>query len=475
LPALYLMTWEPNQRLWRKHYEGKRYVVSCRQLDAPETKEGSYRAANSWWSAKRAEIDGHRPPEPHSNYIDELARRRDWASRREETRVAELLGSEISRIRGGGEPFVECTIGKPYLFIDEEELEGRFKDVPHDVLNHALIQEDELWHDRLSRDKQETVPEDQTVGGLTRLWLEGEEARVKAGLVSARGHDNKVDCLNHFQDWLGKPLSVTLIDAARWERYWLHLLGKVTNGVWSREYAGKVLRVARSFVQWLGSRGLNPVPANLQDRRYRFGNSAKPVPTMTFEEVRRLVENATGQLRLHLLLMANCGMTQKDIADLRQDEVEWTEGRITRKRSKTGDQGNVPMVSYKLWPQTWQLLQEYRAAKGEFALLTLSGRRWVEEQWLDGKLKSTDNIASNYTHLKRKLKFKKPLKLLRKTSASLLDEHETYGRYTGHFLGHAPRSIRDKHYVVPSSARFDEAVTWLGQQYGFMPPASVNE
>jgi hypothetical protein len=168
--------------------------------------------------------------------------------------------------------------------------------------------------------------------------------------------------------------------------------------------------------------------------------------------------------------MANAGFTQTDIAELRDDEVDWSGGRIVRKRSKTRDHQDVPTVDYKLWSSTLELLRQYRSG-GEIVLLTETGNRWAYEVMLDGKMKSTDNIASNYTHLKRKLKSKgfdaKPLKLIRKTSASLLGSHEVYGRFTSHFLGHSPRSIADKHYVRPDQHLFDEAIGWLGQQYGF--------
>jgi hypothetical protein len=80
MPAAYLMAWEPTRRRWWKQYRNNRYVVSCRQLKAPETKEGSYRAVNAWWLAKRAEVDGHTEPAEHQHILDELALRRDWAS-----------------------------------------------------------------------------------------------------------------------------------------------------------------------------------------------------------------------------------------------------------------------------------------------------------------------------------------------------------------------------------------------------------
>ena len=58
----------------------------------------------------------------------------------------------------------------------------------------------------------------------------------------------------------------------------------------------------------------------------------------------------------------------------------------------------------------------------------------------------------------------KPLKLLRKTAATKLGQNPTYGRFAQYFLGHAPTTMADKHYVAPSQDQFDEAVAWLGTQ-----------
>src|SRR5262249_2662701 len=52
-----LMTWDADTRRWLKKYKGRMYAVSCRQLEAPPTKEASGSAANAWWLRKQAEID----------------------------------------------------------------------------------------------------------------------------------------------------------------------------------------------------------------------------------------------------------------------------------------------------------------------------------------------------------------------------------------------------------------------------------
>jgi integrase len=235
---------------------------------------------------------------------------------------------------------------------------------------------------------------------------------------------------------------------------------------WSPDYAKKVHALARMFARHLAEQGLIDRPANVDSRAFRFGASAKAVPTWTVAEVRAALGAATGQMRLHLRLMLNCGMTQVDISDLKDSEVDWGRGRITRKRSKTADQKNTPTVEYPLWPETFRLLKEYRSGQDR-VLLTENGTTWTRSEIEEGKLVKKDSIASNYVHLKKKLKgFRKPLKELRKTAASLLEKHPDHSRYDWLFLGHSPRTVKDKHYVRPDQGRVDAAVLWLGQQLG---------
>jgi hypothetical protein len=68
MPAHFDLSWEPRGRRWWKMYKGRRFVISCRQLGVPGTKEESYQAANEWWRRKRAEIDGQPAPSPYSNF-----------------------------------------------------------------------------------------------------------------------------------------------------------------------------------------------------------------------------------------------------------------------------------------------------------------------------------------------------------------------------------------------------------------------
>ena len=208
-----------------------------------------------------------------------------------------------------------------------------------------------------------------------------------------------------------------------------------------------------------------PPPSNLLARRYRFKGELKRIVTMTPDEVRTIIEAAPGQLKLHLLFMLNFRFLQQDVSDLAWAEVDWENGRITRKRSNTDDKAGVPTLSYRLWPQTLELLRRFRSNHPTLALTTQSGRSWVRD-FIDEKgiRRRVDAVKSDYAHLCKRLGLKKPMSTLRKTGPSLLEEHGEFGHHSQHFLGQAPTSIAAKLYVSPSREQFDRAVTWLGEQ-----------
>ena len=145
--------------------------------------------------------------------------------------------------------------------------------------------------------------------------------------------------------------------------------------------------------------------------------------------------------------------------------------RIIRKRHKTKDQKNTPVVNYKLWDETTRLLSKWKTQSG-IALRTRTGGLWVFSKLIeleDGTHKTTqsDNIATNYKRVVVEgLGIDRPYSLIRKSAASKLDAHPEFGRYAVHFLGESPKSIASRHYITPDQDRFDAAVEWLGNEFG---------
>lgn len=192
--------------------------------------------------------------------------------------------------------------------------------------------------------------------------------------------------IGHFIVWIGEDTTIDVIDEAKLEGFFNHLSMQIGTGKSSPSYAHTLMMTAKQFISRLAEMKLIALPGNIRSRRFRFNHSAPAkIETFRLEEVRTLLAGCDGfseKTKLYLLLMLNCGMYQNDIAELRSEELDWKKGTVTRARSKTRER-HGPVVTYKLWPETFALLKKYRA-KGELALTTerrqaagaiLAGRR----------------------------------------------------------------------------------------------------
>ena len=52
----------------------------------------------------------------------------------------------------------------------------------------------------------------------------------------------------------------------------------------------------------------------------------------------------------------------------------------------------------------------------------------------------------------------------RSIAATALESHAEFGRFVSYFLGHSPKSIKDKHYAAPSQKLFDTALLWMKKE-----------
>jgi integrase len=498
MPIPELMTWVPSRRRWTRMHKGKRYWISCKALGVPATKEASIHAANAWWTTKQAQLDAteESPVHPKEELVaallgveggrldrDDILR---LAIRQARERLAAYYKFEELRENPPPPPEEDDDMSAGeraaarQRIIDEElgrwiraQLEqpaGTPILPPHatELLHPAKAHVIEKSVAGLRGES--TTPVDRTVQAHAKAWHALQEAQAAAGQLTAARVNNVKMALSHFERFLGPDADVGTIDAALLQGFYTHCLSMISarrsdsSAGWSVPFAKEVFAVARAWLRWLTEQGTIDPPRNLASR-FRFGSTAKKIPTWTVDEVQTVIGEAPGKLKLALLLMANCGMTQVDVSDLAADEVNWKRGTITRRRSKTKHNENVPVVTYRLWPLTWQLLKQHRSGT-ERVLLTESGKPYVRNELVNGKLRKADGFKSNYAHVQRRLKFSKPMKLLRKTAATLLGSHPVYGRLVPHFLGHSPRGMAEKHYVAPPEKLFDEAVRWLGRQLG---------
>jgi integrase len=192
---------------------------------------------------------------------------------------------------------------------------------------------------------------------------------------------------------------------------------------------------------------------------------------MPLADARKLVRenpDASDRTRLYVLLMFNCAFTQKDVSDLAPHEVDWQEGQIIRKRSKTRKTQSTPEVKYRLWPETLELLRTHRSPDPTRVLVNIKGKP-LRDEWIkpNGKLALRDDIRNAFQRYRKSVGIQTnwPPSIIRKTAANQLEQHPDYKYYVGYFLGHSPQSVKDRYYTTPSTTQFDAALDWLRGQF----------
>ena len=265
--------------------------------------------------------------------------------------------------------------------------------------------------------------------------------------------------MSNITEFLGKDSVVALVGEEAVSSFHDLLMKKIGRGEIGRGYAQLVWVVFGRFIRHLWSeRYLEDLPRNLKGLRIK--GEAKTVVVFTLDEVKTILEGATGFPRLCVLLALNCGMYPADIGDLRQSEVGWKEMTITRKRTKEKNVKTAPVVCYRLWPETFSLLQEYRSKDKEYVFTTRNGNPIYSSRIEDGKVRQSNGVRHILTKACECVS--KPPKLLRHTGASLLEAEYPY--LTDYYLGHAPETIKAKHYVAVSQEKFDEALAYLRER-----------
>ena len=383
-----------------------------------------------------------------------LERKRDWCRRHGQDEEATRYDEQIAAVRGlGADSDVYAALGpEPRVleYIRFAEALGAVFPPGFAEERGWVVFDDPLWADRFRRDAAEPVPVDRAVATWVDRYLDMVMSRYKAGEISAAEYQAARLSLRAFRDWCGPATGIDALDPEAWERWWHHLL----KSGYSVATKKKRILYARSLIRWMASKGAIPLPPNLNERRYGFKDAHPAIPMPDLKEIRRVVGAATGQLRLHLLLMLNCAFTQIDVAKLRQDEVDWECGRIRRKRSKTRSKRAVPVVDYPLWPETWALLLRFRQPSGELVLRTNSGRAWVRDEIdAEGRRHKTDQIRTDYGRFRVKQETSLSLSSLRKVGATLLADEKAHAGFAQRFLGQAPATIAEKHYIGEGRGR----------------------
>ncbi len=369
--------------------------------------------------------------------------------------------------------------GKIYYFRgDYEKCEAEWLKERAEILHHQEITSPNFRgkeYAEFLRDLEEEggtlathkkpIEQSKTIWHQIDNYLTQKQSEIKKEKLTPSSWYNKSVRLKHFTEYMGGDNDINDITEIKLTDFNALLVSKAKAGEMAWDYARDIMKSVIAFVQnrW-ENRQLKDLPRNLRNRDLSIPSPAKEIELFTKQEYLHLIEHAPDRMKLYLLMMLNIGATQKDIADLKQDEVDWKEGRIIRRRSKSQTaKKNTPIVNYKLWKNTFDLLKKLRSKDKTLVLLNSKGGSLRTARIEGKKLKFCDYIVADYKRLCESLGIHpKPLKLIRKTGASKLNEKYKYAQY---YLAHSPTSIADKNYVLPTPTQFDKCLAWLGKQF----------
>lgn len=403
--------------------------MTCQELGAMLwTEEASCRLANAWWERKAVELG-----EP--TRIEKAVQRMQAVpvSRLKELIEAGRAASAIVR----ASPFADAVDG---ALVSE-------------VLGFTPADEDDAasMMDDLAEKVSPTgaVEPDRTMKVVAERWLD-----VIRGDVAPTSYRE----IKEFARWayalplFGENMDVGDIDEAKVEGFYLFLKKEPLAPATRKKRWGFFRRLVRYF--W--SARLVELPRNLDS--YSFNVKSKAVKVYKTEEVRALLVSLKPRLRLYALLGLNCAMTNADIGQLRADMVDLDAGTLTRKRVKTMEVEGVPVVTYKLWSETVALLRKFKATHPVWMLTSKDNTPLYESrQNDDGTTPKKDLVSKQW----KRIPLPMPFKAFRTIGATLIESHPVYGRFTSYYLGHSPKSIKDKHYAAPGADIFNEAMDWL--------------
>lgn len=348
-----------------------------------------------------------------------------------------------------------------------------FADSPNDTKAYRAA-EDEYFQFRKKIEAASSVQiplAKATVTDVSEKFLQDLQDRYERGEVSASYLEKSRCCLDDFCLFVQTQRRFSSIGELDLTDYRNHILtlpvsDKIRKKISPQTAKGRLATV-RTLYRWAWRMHVvENMPRNLEG----YANVELPDPKaeiFTLDELKTLWQKATPRVRCWMLLALNCGFYQGDIAELTASEVDWAEGRITRKRSKTGVLG-----SFKLWQTTLDHMLEQREpeAKDDERLFLTRPRfdgeaivPLVTEKIVDGTVRRTDAVKTGFWKLLRKIGINsgRSFSSLRNTGASMIDEIDPL--VTELYLSHATVGMK-KHYVKRDWSRLDRALGKMEKQ-----------
>lgn len=500
-----ILTWFEPRKCWKKYRDGR-----LKYFKHPNSAAGYEAAVAEYHSWLQEEADCRTFAAEYRHHIEQLGKCLEWYGRfgvpdeedelqpevvKLKNRLEEALASS-DELQHASRLLLGNTTAEKELILAFCDFKSRHGKEESSVFNTNFgsigWSPNGHWHERL-RQLSELgsvhKKQPQTVGHQVQRFLNFQEKRVHAGVITARTWGTLSERLQYFVEWIKKGTHVSTIDGTTLTGFYEWVLAQPA---WGHQRAKGIFNTARQWIRWAWRQDdveVEHLPRNIDSREFVFlthlDESGVTRKTRTdnlwtpneFKETLKLVPE---DFQLFLLLMLNCGFTNSDVAALLKSEVQLDNGRIVRQRSKTRRHAHPPVVSYKLWPKTLQLLRDHWSDHPTLALTNRRGNPLGVSKLtvVGGETKETiwTSIGRRYGQMKsaKPKRQKKPtlpdkqMMFLRKTGSTKIKSKREYMSLDSLYLGHSWATVADKHYNAFDGQPFaplDEAIEWLGGEF----------
>jgi hypothetical protein len=476
MPRKMLMSWTADLKRWRKTYKKKQYVVFCSDLNLPKedwTELASYKLANDWWIAKRAEID-HTPkqlPPDTLEVLSKLKSKLDFLLRKGMLVEADLYQrayeGALDSIKEGEydlpdyDPLASSRLNSLKVVGCGESLEGL-----DPTSLGILLGTDALWKERLINDTE--PQQSKKIGYHLDRWYAIKHTDAKPTSISnIHGYYQLFkDIQFENRSVFNENMSVDEIERDKFREVFEAIRAQ-SGSVATKK---KKFSFFKNFIKYLDEEGIIIKPTNFDSSYICFNTTSTEKMPPDVPEIQKFLEALPDRFKLYVLLALNTGMNNVDIGKLQHHQIDYQNRTLTKRRVKTADNINVPKVRYKLWQETYDLIMQERSTDGQF-VLTADGKCLYEDEKVGNNARVYDRIKVQWRaflrknpHLKKYL-----LKEFRYFSADLLHQSPEYRSYRDAFLSHAPRSTAERFY----SSTEDVSVACTYLESVFFPEKST--
>jgi integrase len=201
---------------------------------------------------------------------------------------------------------------------------------------------------------------------LCNLYLDHQESRTAVGEVKPRHVCDQTFILRSFVKFVGSKRLVSAVATIDLQNY----RAKLIKAARTPHTINNHISTIKAMYNWALENEIACSVPNLKAVK-KVPNAKNDKPTFIMDQIQLLLETASIQMKAMIWLGLNCGFGCTDCAELKWENLDLENGRVTFPRGKTGIDRNLP-----LWPETVQALKE-TPKKGELVFYTRRGNPWV--------------------------------------------------------------------------------------------------